>query len=160
MEEAANAARAKAEQFAEERRRSRAGDSTQIGVSLKRNRDDSSGGEECNVSESISEPDGTNSSSDVKRKRYERRLELNRQSAAVSRVRRREYVKELEEKLVGVEKEKLNLESQVAVIGDENERLRLELKSLQSQLGSSNMSLKSAARAPKVSRGTYGSRKG
>lgn len=74
------------------------------------------------------------SPSELKKKRYSRRLELNRQSAAVSRVRRRAYVEELEGKLMYVEREKLSLEDQVAVMQTENHKLREQMRHLHEQL--------------------------
>lgn len=80
------------------------------------------------------------SASELKKKRYNRRLELNRQSAAVSRVRRRAYVEELEGKLIHVEREKLNLEDQVSVMQTENMKLREQMRHLHEQLSSSRTS--------------------
>lgn len=152
VEAAQRAAAAKADRFADQRRRQRAaaaavaaasrpapqlrlddglpGKRHRESISLDDEHDGSGGGA---VS---SDPDaGPLGEEDIKKKRYQRRLELNRQSAAVSRVRRREYVKELEDKLVAVEKDKFKLQSQVDLMGDENIRLRAQMKALQTQLG-------------------------
>lgn len=91
------------------------------------------------------EEDKKLSPADLKKKRYNRRLELNRQSAAVSRVRRRAYVEELEGKLMNVEKEKLSLEDQVTVMHAENIKLREQMRQLQEHL--------SGARAPSAYQG-------
>lgn len=158
VEAAASAARLKADRFAEERKQKRVADGSYGGTGSKRSRDDSSG-EECNISAPLSDADAALSPSELKKKRYQRRLELNRQSAAVSRVRRREYVKELEEKLVDVEKEKFKLESQVASMGSENDRLRQVMRDLQAQLGNTNASLRSGTRAPRVPRSSVSGRR-
>lgn len=128
VEEAQRAAAAKAERFADERKQRRMAEA----IIAKRPR------EELVVDgdEGSSDPGDANLPPDeLRKKRYLRRLELNRQSAAVSRVRRREYVKELEDKLVGVEKEKYKLQSQVDAMGNENLKLRAQMKALQTQLG-------------------------
>lgn len=117
VEQAQRAAAEKAERFADERKNQRAVVE--------------SGGEE----DVVEEGDANLAPDELRKKRYLRRLELNRQSAAVSRVRRREYVKELEDKLVGVEKEKYRLQGQVDTMGSENMRLRAQMRSLQAQLG-------------------------
>lgn len=82
----------------------------------------------------VTEEEKKLSPTEIKKKRYSRRLELNRQSAAVSRVRRRAYVEELEDKLVSVEREKLKLEGQVSVMQDENTKLREQMRQLREQL--------------------------
>lgn len=90
----------------------------------------------------VSEEDKHLSPSELKKKRYNRRLELNRQSAAVSRVRRRAYVEELEGKLMHVEREKLSLEDQVAVMQSENHKLREQMRHLHDQLAAGRPFLK------------------
>jgi Basic region leucine zipper len=144
VEEAQRAAALKAERFADERKQKRAAEAT----IAKRPRDDGSGAGatgDADVSEDApgngsddagpSDADANLPPDELRKKRYLRRLELNRQSAAVSRVRRREYVKELEDKLVGVEKEKYRLQGQVDSMGNENLKLRAQMKALQAQLG-------------------------
>jgi hypothetical protein len=136
VEAAASAAAAKAERFATERRMQRAAQASTAApaTSVKRPREEEPSDPEMGGGLS-SDADANMPPDELKKKRYQRRLELNRQSAAVSRVRRREYVKELEDKLVSVEKEKFKLQSQVDLMGDENTRLRSQMKALQSQLG-------------------------
>lgn len=65
-----------------------------------------------------------------KQERYKRRLDMNRESAAVSRVRRRAYVKELEERLAAVEAEKLQLEGKLEIMLSQNEDLKKQLDRL------------------------------
>lgn len=65
-----------------------------------------------------------------KQERYKRRLDMNRESAAVSRVRRRAYVKELEERLAAVEAEKLQLEGKLDIMLSQNEDLKKQLDRL------------------------------
>jgi hypothetical protein len=67
--------------------------------------------------------DGDDSKSD----RYKRRLALNRESAAVSRIRRRAYIKELEERLAVVEKEKYQLMGQVEIMLGQNRAMSKQL---------------------------------
>ena len=55
---------------------------------------------------------------------------MNRESAAVSRVRRRAYVKELEERLAAVEAEKLQLEGKLEVMQSQNESYKKQLDNL------------------------------
>lgn len=69
-----------------------------------------------------------------KRKRYERRLALNRESAAVSRVRRREYVKLLEERLVGAEKERVRLATELEDMQRQHSKLREHLQKLEGDI--------------------------
>ena len=59
---------------------------------------------------------------------YERRLALNRESAAVSRLRRRTYVKELEERLAVVEASKLQLEGKLEAVQEQNEDMKRQLE--------------------------------
>lgn len=116
IEEAKQNAQEKADKFAQKRKRTR----KQI---------------EEEKPKEIEDPEDKNlSASELKKKRYNRRLELNRQSAAVSRVRRRAYVEELEGKLIYVEREKLNLEDQVTVMQAENMKLRDQMRHLHDQL--------------------------
>lgn len=65
-----------------------------------------------------------------KQERYKRRLDMNRESAAVSRVRRRAYVKELEERLAAVEAEKLQLEGKLEIMMSQNESFKKQLDNL------------------------------
>lgn len=65
-----------------------------------------------------------------KQERYKRRLDMNRESAAVSRVRRRAYVKELEERLAAVEAEKLQLEGKLEIMMSQNESFKKQLEQL------------------------------
>ena len=74
--------------------------------------------------------DGRDDSEAEKKERYKRRLDMNRESAAVSRVRRRAYVKELEERLAGVEAEKLQLEGKLEIMMAQNESLKKQLENL------------------------------
>lgn len=123
IEEAKQNAQERADKFAQKRKRTRA--AAQHDGPGKNNGSDS--GDER-------EP-GT--AGDLKKKRYNRRLELNRQSAAVSRVRRRAYVEELEGKLILVEREKMTLEDQVSVMTNENGKLQQQLRHLHEQLSDS-----------------------
>lgn len=66
-----------------------------------------------------------------KKKRYQRRLALNRESAAVSRVRRREYVKLLEEQLVTAEKERVKLAMELDRMQRQHDKLRDQLIKLE-----------------------------
>lgn len=63
----------------------------------------------------------------TKSSRYKRRLALNRESAAVSRIRRRAYIKELEDRLAQVEKEKHELIGQVQIMLSQNEKMSSQL---------------------------------
>lgn len=72
-----------------------------------------------------------------KRKRYERRLALNRESAAVSRVRRREYVKLLEEQLVSAEKERVRLADELKDMQQQHSKLRKHLQKLEGSVENS-----------------------
>lgn len=65
-----------------------------------------------------------------KQERYKRRLDMNRESAAVSRVRRRAYVKELEERLAAVEAEKLQLEGKLEIMQSQNDGFKKQLEHL------------------------------
>lgn len=65
-----------------------------------------------------------------KQERYKRRLDMNRESAAVSRVRRRAYVKELEERLATVEAEKLQLEGKLEIMMSQNDGFKKQLDNL------------------------------
>lgn len=65
-----------------------------------------------------------------KQERYKRRLDMNRESAAVSRVRRRAYVKELEERLAAVEAEKLQLEGKLEIMMSQNDSFKKQLDNL------------------------------
>lgn len=65
-----------------------------------------------------------------KQERYQRRLDMNRESAAVSRVRRRAYVKELEERLASVEAEKFQLEGKLEIMMSQNESFKRQLTDL------------------------------
>lgn len=69
-----------------------------------------------------------------KRKRYERRLALNRESAAVSRVRRREYVKLLEERLVSAEKERVRLATELEDMQHQHNKLQEHLQKLEGDI--------------------------
>lgn len=69
-----------------------------------------------------------------KKKRYERRLALNRESAAVSRVRRREYVKLLEEQLVSAEKERVRLATELSDMQRQHNKLREHLQKLEGSI--------------------------
>ncbi|KAI0562483.1 bZIP transcription factor [Gracilaria domingensis] len=76
-------------------------------------------------------PKGAGDESEVeKQQRYKRRLDMNRESAAVSRVRRRAYVKELEERLAAVEAEKLQLEGKLEIMLSQNESFKKQLEHL------------------------------
>ena len=66
-----------------------------------------------------------------KRKRYERRLALNGESAAVSRVRRREYAKVLEDQLVSAEKERVRLATELSDRQLQNINLREHLQKIE-----------------------------
>lgn len=61
---------------------------------------------------------------------YQRRLDMNRKSAAVSRVRRRAYVKELEERLAAVEAEKFQMEGKLEIMMSQNESYKRRLDQL------------------------------
>lgn len=65
-----------------------------------------------------------------KQERYQRRLDMNRESAAVSRVRRRAYVRELEERLAVVEAEKFQLEGKLEIMMSQNESFKRQLTDL------------------------------
>ncbi len=128
IEEAKQNAQERADKFAQKRKRSRKQQE-----------------EEGKLDAPLSEEDKNASPSELKKKRYNRRLELNRQSAAVSRVRRRAYVEELEGKLMHVEREKLNLEDQVGVMQSENHKLREQMRHLHEQLANSTRAAAAAA---------------
>lgn len=136
VEEAQRAAALKAERFADERKLKRKAEASIAKrpmevVAMSGPPSDGGGSGDDGAP---SEGDAHLTPDELRKKRYLRRLELNRQSAAVSRVRRREYVKELEDKLVGVEKDKYKLQSQVDSMGNENLKLRAQMKALQAQL--------------------------
>ena len=67
--------------------------------------------------------------------RYKRRLQLNRQSAAVSRVYRRQYTDELETELKSVEQQEKKATDEISTLRAENERLRLRLTELSGGAG-------------------------
>lgn len=71
--------------------------------------------------------DGEEDDEDTKSSRYKRRLALNRESAAVSRIRRRAYIKELEDRLARVEKEKHELIGQVQIMLSQNDKMSSQL---------------------------------
>lgn len=68
---------------------------------------------------------------ELKKKSYSHRLYLNRQSAAVSRVRRQAYVKFLEESLTDIEQSKYQQENQIGSLRDENSKLKAQLQQMQ-----------------------------
>lgn len=106
VREAQARARIKADDFAKQRKRNR-GSEPVVQKKIEREEDDSK-----------------LSPNDLKQKRYKRRLALNRESAAVSRVRRKEYVKLLEEKLVTAEEERIDLLNELMQMRKEHDRLR------------------------------------
>lgn len=118
VQEAQVKARLKAETFAKNRKRKRSDDVDQpdVGVGIK---------------EDKTEEDGKLSPEELRKKRYMRRLALNRESAAVSRVRRREYVKLLEEQLVKAEKERMKLATELSEMQRRHAELRDHLTSLE-----------------------------
>ena len=107
VREAQARARIKADDFAKQRKRQRGTETTVVQKKVEKEEDDSK-----------------LSPNDLKQKRYKRRLALNRESAAVSRVRRKEYVKLLEEKLVTAEEERIKLMSELIQMRKEHDRLR------------------------------------
>lgn len=82
---------------------------------------------------------------ELKKKSYAHRLYLNRQSAAVSRVRRQAYVKFLEESLTDIEKAKCRQESQIGNLRDENLKLKAQLQQMQSGMLAGKQGLSSQA---------------
>lgn len=62
-----------------------------------------------------------------KKDSYQRRLALNRESAAVSRNRRREYIRQLEERLARVETNKNQLLGQVEIMVQQNKQMSQQL---------------------------------
>lgn len=80
-----------------------------------------SGGDGGDGGDAEDDDEGTKSS------RYKRRLALNRESAAVSRIRRRAYIKELEDRLARVEKEKHELIGQVQIMLSQNDKMSSQL---------------------------------
>lgn len=78
-------------------------------------------------SDKAQDEDSKLSAEDLRKKRYMRRLALNRESAAVSRVRRREYVKLLEEQLVNAEKERVRLATELSDMQRRHAELRENL---------------------------------
>ncbi|PXF42079.1 hypothetical protein BWQ96_08185 [Gracilariopsis chorda] len=115
VQEAQVRARMKAESFAKARKRKRAEHPTDAEKAV----------------EKISEDDARLTAEQLKRKRYERRLALNRESAAVSRVRRREYVKLLEEQLVNAEKERVRLATELEDMQKQHNKLKDHLRNLE-----------------------------
>lgn len=113
VQEAQVKARMKAESFAKNRKRARSQDVTEEDK-------DRTGDEDSKLS-----PE------ELKKKRYKRRLALNRESAAVSRVRRREYVKLLEEQLVKAEKERVRLATELTDMEKRHADLREHLSRLE-----------------------------
>lgn len=68
---------------------------------------------------------------ELKQQKYRNRLRLNRESAAVSRVRRKEYVKLLEEQLVNAEKERVRLAAELMDMQKQQNKLREHLTELE-----------------------------
>lgn len=62
--------------------------------------------------------------------KYKRRLAMNRESAAISRVRRRAYIKELEERLASVEAEKFQLVGKLEAVMQQNVSMANQLDNL------------------------------
>lgn len=62
-----------------------------------------------------------------KKDSYQRRLALNRESAAVSRIRRREYIRQLEERLARAETNKNQLLGQVEIMVQQNKQMSQQL---------------------------------
>lgn len=114
VQEAQVRARMKAETFAKNRKRKRHEEPVE---------------EEKN--EKSNEEDSKLSPEQLRKKRYLRRLALNRESAAVSRVRRREYVKLLEEQLVNAEKERVRLAGELSEMQRQHTKLRQHLEQLE-----------------------------
>lgn len=117
VQEAQVRARLKAENFAKDRKRKRTEEPVEP-VKVER----------------VSEEDSKLSPDELKKKRYQRRLALNRESAAVSRVRRREYVKLLEEQLVNAEKERVRLATELSNMQKEHNKLREHLQKLEGRI--------------------------
>lgn len=115
VQEAQVRARIKAENFAKNRKRKRHEDLDSDDKSDKAQADE----------------DSNLSPEQLRKKRYMRRLALNRESAAVSRVRRREYVKLLEEQLVNAEKERVRLATELGDMQSRHGQLRDQLIKLE-----------------------------
>lgn len=115
VQEAQVGARIKAETFAKNRKRKRVEDLDSDDKSDKVQADE----------------DSKLTPEQLRKKRYARRLALNRESAAVSRVRRREYVKLLEEQLVNAEKERVRLASELSDMQNRHAQLRENLAKLE-----------------------------
>lgn len=113
VQEAQVRARMKAESFAKDRKRKRHHEPAEA------------------EREKVSEEDAKLTQDELKKKRYKRRLALNRESAAVSRVRRREYVKLLEEQLVNAEKERVRLATELNDMQQQHSKLREHLDQLE-----------------------------
>ena len=113
VHEAQVRARMKAETFAKNRKRKRPGPI------------------EEEKPEKNTDEDSKLSTEDLRKKRYLRRLALNRESAAVSRVRRREYVKLLEEQLVNAEKQRVKLANDLSAMQVQHSELRKHLVHLE-----------------------------
>lgn len=116
VQEAQVRARMKAETFAKNRKRKRHDDVVEEDKTDK------------------NEDDAKLSPDQLRKKRYKRRLALNRESAAVSRVRRREYVKLLEEHLVNAEKERVRLAGELNEMQRQHTKLRQHLQQLELQV--------------------------
>lgn len=71
---------------------------------------------------------------DLRKVRYLQRLEANRLSGIGSRVRTKEYVRDLEDKLAGVKDERHRLKGQVDNMRSENMQLQMQMMNLQAQL--------------------------
>lgn len=65
------------------------------------------------------------------KERYLKRLKQNHALASGTRVRRKEYVQELEDKLAGVKAERHTLKGQVDSMRSENRQLEVQMKNLQ-----------------------------
>lgn len=87
--------------------------------------------------EKSTDEDSKLSPEQLKQKRYQRRLALNRESAAVSRVRRREYVKLLEEQLVSAERERVKLATELSNMQRQHSKLRNHLEKLEGKIDDS-----------------------
>lgn len=117
VQEAQMQARKKAEVFANARKRKRVEQPSQITRAPQ-----------------VAPEDAKLTPEERKRKRYERRLALNRESAAVSRVRRREYVKLLEERLVSAEKERVRLATELEDMQQQHNKLQEHLQKLEGDI--------------------------
>lgn len=74
--------------------------------------------------------DDTGTEEEDRISKYKRRLAMNRESAAVSRVRRRAYIKELEERLATVEAEKFQLIGKLEAVMQQNTSMASQLDNL------------------------------